>query len=211
MRQAGFSTFGIEPSQTGSGYSRSAHGIDTFGGSVEDYLATKPDRAFNVVTMLNVLEHIPNPKQTLLELRQLMAPAGFLVVVVPDARFHAVVGGIRRRMGTRDPYWLEDPLGHLSGFKLPDHLCSFQPRTISLLLQRCGFAIKSMRNAPVVLNAQFHRNLAKLVVFFLSHGLQSLTMGKFLLGYSTLIVAQKCQESVIMGSADRPLLPVAGR
>ncbi len=191
MREVGFSVFGIEPSRTGSGYARSAYGIGTFRGMIEDYLATNPNRTFDVVTLLNVLEHLTQPRETILELRRLISPDGLLIVVVPDARFHALLGGIRRRLGASDPYWLEQPKGFLSGFKFPDHLCSFQPRTISLLLQRCGFRVKSIGNAPVVFNPQFYRNFGKLLVRSVFNTLHHLTLGRVLFGYSTLVVAQE--------------------
>jgi 2-polyprenyl-3-methyl-5-hydroxy-6-metoxy-1,4-benzoquinol methylase len=191
MHDAGFSTFGIEPSQTGSEYGRSVHGIEIFQGMVEDYLATNPARTFDAVTLLNVLEHFTDPRQSLLQLRQCMNDGGLLAVVVPDARFHAAVGWVRKRLGSDDPYLLDRTQNALSGFKLPDHLCSFEPRTIRALLERCGFAVKAMRHAPLVLNPTFRRNFAKFAVKLTSDLLQLSTLGHFQFGYSTLVVAQK--------------------
>jgi SAM-dependent methyltransferase len=197
MRTAGFTVFGIEPSRTGSGYTRSTHGIEMFCGMVEDYLATNPDRTFDVVTLLNVIEHLTQPRETVLQLRRLLSPGGLLVAVVPDARFHALLGEIRGWLGASDRYWLEQPKSFLSGFKFPDHLCSFQPRTISLLLQRCGFTIKSIGNAPVVFNPQPYRNVGKLLVRSIFSALYHLTGGRVLFGYSTLLVAQKQSDDEV--------------
>ena len=191
MREAGFSAFGIEPSQTGSDYARSMHGIETFCGMVEDYQAVNRSRRFDVVTLLNVLEHLPRPTLTLQRLRQSMARDGLLVAVVPDARFHAVLGRLRQGFGFRDPFWLERPTSLLSGFKLPDHLCSFQPRTISLLLEHWGFKVEEMYNAPVVFNPQVYRNLGKILLRSMFQLLYRLTLRRFLFGYSTLVVARK--------------------
>lgn len=191
MKQGGFSTFGIEPSGSGSEYARTAHGIDVYRGMIEDYLTQNFDRRFDVITLLNVLEHLTRPAQTVLQLRQMLASDGVLAIVVPDARFHDVVARFRRFWGVPDPYWIEQPQSFLSGFKLPDHLSSFQPRTITLLLQRCGFQVMVTENAPVVLNPTFSRNLAKLLFFWISNGLHSLTLGRVLIGYSTLVLARK--------------------
>lgn len=190
MREAGYSVFGIEPSHTGSGHAQSVQGISVFTGTIEDYLAANPRRRFDVVTLLNVLEHLAEPKRTLLQLRRLMARDAVLAVVVPDARFHALLGSIRRLLRLSDPYWLERPQSVLSGFKLPDHLCSFQPRTISLLLQRCGFEIASVQNAPIVGNPQIYRNVGKWLVRSVFDALYYLTWRRVLFGYSTLVLAR---------------------
>jgi SAM-dependent methyltransferase len=194
MKEAGFSVFGIEPSESGAEFGRAVHGIEIYHGMIEDYLAAHAARQFDVITLLNVLEHLTHPAQTLLQLRQVMAPDGVLAIVVPDARFHDLLGRVRRRMGFPDPYWLEQPKSFLSGFKLPDHLCSFQPYTISLLLQRCGFAVKRLENAPVVFNPQPYRNLGKLLVRFACQALYYLSFQHVVFGYSTLVLAQKLSD-----------------
>jgi len=194
MREAGFLVRGIEPSQTGGTYARDALGIEVFSGMVEDYLATQHRRTFNVITLLNVLEHLTDPSGMLLQLRNLMEQNGLLVVVVPDARFHDHVGRFRSRLGKSDPYWLEQPESVLSGFKLPDHLSSFQPQTISLLLRRCGFEIQRIENAPIVLNSRFYRNLLKSCVRSVGQMVYYASLRRLVFGYSTLVVARKLPD-----------------
>jgi hypothetical protein len=191
MREAGFAVGGIEPSETGGAYARDTLGIDIFSGMVEDYLATPNRGKFNVVTLLNVLEHLRDPRGMLLQLKGLMEQNALLAVVVPDARFHDYVGKVRSRLGKPDPYWLEQPESVLSGFKLPDHLSSFQPQTISLLLRRCGFEIQRLENAPVVLNPRFYRNLLKVFVRSVGQMVYYVSLGRAVFGYSTLVVARR--------------------
>jgi SAM-dependent methyltransferase len=191
MQEKGFSNFGVEPSGSGSDYGRETHGVDIYHGTIEDYLAANSARRFDVVTLLNVLEHLTDPVQILLKLEQVLAPDGVLAIVVPDARFHNTVGRLRRLARLSDPYWIDQPKGALSGFKLPDHLCSFQPNTITLLLQRCGFRVVKIENAPVVLNPGVHRNAAKLFVSWISQAIHYGTLGRVLVGYSTLVLAKK--------------------
>jgi SAM-dependent methyltransferase len=191
MKQAGFSAFGIEPSGSGSQYGRESHGIDIFHGMIEAYAKQNFDRQFDAITLLNVLEHVTQPAQTLLQLREALAPEGVLAVVVPDARFHDLIGRFRRLLHIPDPFYIERPDSFLSGFKLPDHLSSFQPSTISSLLHHCGFSVVAIENAPVVLNPSVYRNFAKLLVFWTSRALQHVTFGRILVGYSTLVLAQK--------------------
>lgn len=191
MLRAGFKVQGVEPWQVGATYAREVYGLPIFNGMFEDYLTTTPGTCFDALTLLNVLEHLRNPGQMLAEVKQLIRPQGILAVVVPDARFHALFGGIRKTFGVADPYWLERPIRFLSGFKLPDHLSSFSPRIVASLLDKSGFKIETVKNAPVVFNAGLHRNVAKLAVAAFSHALQCASLGRILFGYSTLILARR--------------------
>lgn len=203
MQEKGFSALGIEPSGSGSGYAREAHGVDIYHGMVEDYLAANSGQLFDVVTLLNVLEHLTDPVQILLDLGKVLTPDGVLAIVVPDARFHDVVARLRRFAGLSDPYWIEQPKGALSGFKLPDHLCSFQPNTIALLLRRCGFRVVAIENAPVVFNPALHRSAAKLLVFWMSQAIHYGTLRRVLVGYSTLVLAQRVQAYTVSGALQK--------
>jgi SAM-dependent methyltransferase len=194
MKEAGFSAFGIEPSVSGSEYAREEHGVDIYHGMIEDYLALSSDRQFDVITLLNVLEHLTRPAETVRRLKQVLAADGMLVVVVPDARFHDALGRVRRRFGVTDPYWIERPTSFLSGFKLPDHLCSFQPSTLASLLRRCGFSVIATESAPVVFNSTVGRNAAKLLIAGASQVLHRFTLRRLLVGYSILALARKNLE-----------------
>jgi SAM-dependent methyltransferase len=188
MKEAGFAPFGIEPSGTGSEYGRETHGVDIYHGMIEDYLAANRGRRFDVITLLNVLEHLTDPAGTLRQLRQVLAPDGIIVIVVPDARFHDLIGRLRRLVGVSDPYSFNDK-GFLAAFRVPEHLCAFQPRTITSLLQHCEFRVLITESAPVIFNRGF-RTMAKLLLFWMSQTLHYFSFGRILVGYSTLIVAQ---------------------
>ena len=160
---------------------------------IQDFLKANPGRQFDVITLLNVLEHLTNPVETMEQLGSVLAPDGLVAIVVPDARFHDIVGRVRKMFGIADPYWLENA-PFLSGFRVPDHLSSFQPRTISAVLRRAGYKVVKIQNAPVVFNPPFYRDAAKWTVFGVSQALYYLTFGRVLVGYSTLVLAQKASK-----------------
>lgn len=191
LRDGGFRVFGIEPSQTGSAYARSVHGIETFNGTVEAFVASGASRTFDIVTLLNVLEHLQDPASVLLRSRQVLRSGGILVLVVPDARLHALVGETRRRLGFKDPFWMNAARHPLVGFDPPHHLCSFDPKTVSQLVNRCGFETIDLRNAPAVFNKDRWKNLAKRVLYSSFEALYWLTFRQLVMGYSTLLVARK--------------------
>jgi SAM-dependent methyltransferase len=195
MRKAGFSACGVEPSKTGSTYAREYHDIETFNGSIEQFLSSGIERRFDVVSLWNVLEHLKDPAGVLRRLHALLAPSGILAVVVPDARLHIIIGEVRKRLGASDPFWMNTQRHPLVGFDPPIHLCSFEPGTVVRLIERCGFQVLRVRNAPVVFNEAGWKNAAKLAARAFSEVLYRGTFGKVVFGYSTLVMARKVGRS----------------
>ncbi len=191
LRQAGFEVFGVEPSLSGSAYARSEHGVETFHGTVEGFAASGTTREFDVVSLLNVLEHLKDPAAILSLLRPRIRSGGILVIVVPDARLHALVGETRKRFGFGDPFWMETPRKPLVGFDPPLHLCSFEPKTLSKLISRCGFEPVYLRNAPLIFNDDHWKNVAKRVLHVGTECIYWLAFRHVVVGYSTLLVARK--------------------
>jgi SAM-dependent methyltransferase len=96
-------------------------GITVHQGSVQN--AAFPDEFFDVVTMWHVLEHVPDPRETLGELRRILKPNGLLVVEVPDSASVTF-----RLCGDR---WLQ--------LDIPRHLQHFTPKTLVRILEDAKF------------------------------------------------------------------------
>lgn len=191
MRGAGFSVYGVEPSPKNSEFARAANGIDTYTGTVEEFLAAPTRRDFHVITVLNVIEHVPDPRDVLMRLGELLVEGGLIVLAVPDARLHALIGATRKQLGFSDPFWMNTRKHPLVGFDPPAHLCSFEPKTISQLVERCGFQVLALRNAPVILNQDLWKNVAKTILHAGSEFLYFASLGKTVLGYSTVVAARR--------------------
>lgn len=191
MNQRGFRVLGLEPSATGSAYAHTVHGLEIYQGTLDQFLGDHKGQLFDVITLLNVLEHLRDPAGALMQLRKLLGSGGTLAIVVPDARFHDLIGRARQCLRIADPYWIEQSESRLSGFKLPDHLCSFQPSTLAALLRRCGFEIITLENAPVVLNPNWKRNVIKYLVRGAGQLLYHATSHRVVIGYSTLALATR--------------------
>lgn len=92
--------------------------------------------SFDAVIMWHVLEHLPNPSQTLEELRRIIRPGGRLILAVPNfASWQA------QRMGAD---WF-----HLD---LPRHLYHFTPQTLTRLLNRYEFDCRGVKHFALLQN-----------------------------------------------------------
>lgn len=105
---AGMEATGIEPSETLSSGARSS-GLDVLTGALPD--PALDGRTFDVVTLVDVIEHVPDPVGLLRAARAHVAEDGLLLVVTPDAA--AVVARLLRRR------WWHLRIAHIGYFTRP--------------------------------------------------------------------------------------------
>jgi SAM-dependent methyltransferase len=85
--------------------------------------AAYPEAHFDQVVMWHVLEHLPDPRETLDEVYRILRPHGRLIVAVPNS------SSLQAR-------WAGESWFHLD---LPRHLFHFPLSALVALLERCGF------------------------------------------------------------------------
>lgn len=81
-RKRGWETVGVEPSEHAASLGR-AKGIDVRTGTLDSLEA--PDHSFDVITLWDVIEHVPEPRDTLRQVRRLLRPGGIIAINTPDA------------------------------------------------------------------------------------------------------------------------------
>jgi SAM-dependent methyltransferase len=116
--EVGWETYGVELSEC-AGSRALAKGHRVLFGEVSD--AGWADGFFQVITLWDVLEHLDEPQTALRKLSELLAPDGLLLVMTPD-----LSSTVARALGER--WWSVVDM----------HLHYFTPRTLTLLLRRCG-------------------------------------------------------------------------
>jgi SAM-dependent methyltransferase len=124
LKQWGWNTFGVEPSETGCQRARSL-GLNVIHGTLE--AARYPDSFFDVVHLSNVLEHLPNPYATFEEIYRILRPDGLIYVTVPNT--HSLVFWLFRE------YWY--------AIDVPRHVISYSPKTLRTLAEMTGFTIQT--------------------------------------------------------------------
>lgn len=135
LKESGWETYGVETSDLAADYVRRKYNINVITGTVED--AVFKDEFFDVIILSHVLEHISNPKTTLLEINRILKNGGILVISIPNVdSFEAK---------TFKKYW--------TAWELPRHLYHFTPTTIYSLLNSTGFDVLDIEfdNNPNIL------------------------------------------------------------
>jgi len=114
-----YNCYGVEISQYASDYAK-AQGLNVFNGTVER--ARYPDNYFDIVNMVEIIEHLSDPKQTLSEIHRILKPDGILIIKTSNIEsLYAKSKG-----GDWD-------------YILPGHLCYFSIKTLSKILALVGF------------------------------------------------------------------------
>jgi SAM-dependent methyltransferase len=114
----------IDPALVASG--RERFGVDLRCGTLPDPRLEAGQ--FGFIRMRDVIEHLPNPLEVLVEIERLLAPGGVLLVATPNegslpARVRDLVGVRRTVVATVSP---------------PHHLHGFAPSTLRRILDRAG-------------------------------------------------------------------------
>jgi len=93
---------------------------------------------FDVITMIDFLEHVRDPMGTLAKASDLLKPGGQLVILTPDA------GSLSRRV--MGPRWLH--------YKV-EHLFYFSPRSLPKALHQAGFVDVGIGRAWKMMNLHY--------------------------------------------------------
>jgi 2-polyprenyl-3-methyl-5-hydroxy-6-metoxy-1,4-benzoquinol methylase len=118
--KAGYTTKGVELSQDAAAYARREFGLDVEGKPFEEMQL--PENYFDVVTMWQVLEHLPCPLTILEKVHSVLKPGGLLVLSTPD------IGGIPAKILQRR-WWNIRRL----------HINQFTTKTLMDMLKNAGF------------------------------------------------------------------------
>lgn len=125
-RAQGWDAEGCEPNKWLAEWGARHYGIRIRQGSVYDQ--GYEDHSFDVVTLWDVIEHTPNPRQMLDRCRELLKPGGVLVVNFPD-----IGSWVAQAMGRR---WL---------FLTSVHLFYFDRSTMRRMLESAGYHVVRTR------------------------------------------------------------------
>lgn len=122
MKERGWRVQGVEVCKASATYGIEKRGVPIFVGSLEE--ASFPEKSFSVIHFSHLIEHVPDPRKFLAEVRRFLVPRGHSVVVTPNRK-----GLQAKLLGTK---WRSC---------IADHVHLFSPEGLARILEETGFTI----------------------------------------------------------------------
>jgi 2-polyprenyl-3-methyl-5-hydroxy-6-metoxy-1,4-benzoquinol methylase len=134
---------GVEPSAYAAEIARK-QGLNVFNGTIERFEAQTAER-FDIITSNHVVEHVPNPVETLATMKRLLAPGGFIWIAVPNAGY-PISRALRGLWHSAD---------------LPYHLMQFTPQSLARAGAEAGLTVRhqSTESIPRMVEASLGQYL----------------------------------------------------
>jgi len=153
MKSEGWKVQGVDVCRESAEYGKAHRGVDIFAGTLEE--AHLPDASFGVIHFSHLIEHVPDPRSFLAEVKRILAPGGFVVITTPN------IDGFQARLFGKE--WRS---------AIADHLVLFSRLTLERLVGELGFDRKqtvtwgglAVGTAPAVIKRPVDR-LAKRMGF----------------------------------------------
>jgi glycosyltransferase involved in cell wall biosynthesis/2-polyprenyl-3-methyl-5-hydroxy-6-metoxy-1,4-benzoquinol methylase len=128
-RGMGWELHGVEPSAAAE-LAREFFGLNVHRGHLEELAF--PDEAFDVVTLIDVIEHVESPARLLREVRRVLKPSGVVFIKTPNARYNLFkLRLIRHRLG----------LDQVEIFDAKEHVVHYTRETLGQVLERAGLEV----------------------------------------------------------------------
>lgn len=125
----GWEVAGLDVSQFAAEYVKERFGHDAYNGSLLDF--DFPEDSFDLVTMYDVIEHVPDPKAYVQAVAKIIKQGGIFELATPD------IGSIPARLTGKS--WI--------GYKLSEeHVYYFSVKTLTRLLDEAGFDVVNVRH-----------------------------------------------------------------
>jgi 2-polyprenyl-3-methyl-5-hydroxy-6-metoxy-1,4-benzoquinol methylase len=123
MKEAGWDARGVDLCRESAEYGMAHRGIRIFVGTLEE--AAFPDESFSVVHFSHLIEHVPDPRAFLHEVRRVLRPGGFAVITTPN------IDGLQARL-----------FGKQWRSAIADHLTLFSRKTLQRMIREAGFDVR---------------------------------------------------------------------
>lgn len=131
---------GVEFSEFSSAFAREKYGLDVFTGTLE--AAALPANSFDLITLWDVIEHVPDPCAVLTEVARVLSPTGRVVLTTGD------IGSDYARAHGADWHLITPPW----------HMYFFSQATMGTLAKRAGLRIERVAVRGVAGDSRWARS-----------------------------------------------------
>lgn len=129
----GFDAEGVEPSPSLAEISRKEFNLKVTNSFFEE--AKFPDKHFDVVTLIDVFEHVTQPQKILHEAKRVLKDDGIVCIKVPNAEYNLLKLKMAKAAGR---------LAQHDIFNSFEHVVHYTPATMKKMAESCGFKIKKL-------------------------------------------------------------------
>jgi 2-polyprenyl-3-methyl-5-hydroxy-6-metoxy-1,4-benzoquinol methylase len=172
----GFDAEGVEPAAQAAEFAKSA-GLKVFHGYLEE--ARFPASSFDAVTLMEVIEHLPDPSVLLREVGRILKPNGVLVVGTGNGASWTV-----RLVGAR---W-----GYFQVAEHGGHISFFNPSSLAMLARRCGFEVERSETRRVSLAERKEAGYLSYRLLRVATEVLAMPARLFGKGHDMLVFLRKC-------------------
>jgi 2-polyprenyl-3-methyl-5-hydroxy-6-metoxy-1,4-benzoquinol methylase len=135
----GYQVYGVEVAKDGAEAIAKCFGEDSvFSGYFDENFSKWDEHSFDIISLMDVLEHLRNPDGVLNKIHQLLKVSGYVLITTPDSSSFS-----RFAMGK---HW-----NHISS----EHLFIFSRHNVKKLLRKCGFEVIKIMALPKYFNANY--------------------------------------------------------
>jgi SAM-dependent methyltransferase len=133
-KDRGFECVGVEPNQDAFLHVRDTRGLEVVHGSLQSAHFTA--ERFDVVSFLDVIEHVPDPVTELKEACRILQPGGWLVLTTPNVK------GLPQRVVKTKRWFTGEPFCPIDD--VPWHLWGFTRSSLARCVEKAGIAVKEI-------------------------------------------------------------------
>lgn len=143
----GFDTEGVEPSPSLAKIAHEQFDLKIHNAFLEQ--ANLPKNHYDVITLIDVLEHVTNPKELLSKCRELLKDDGIIAIKVPNGDYN----NFKEKLAA-----MLNKTASMDVWDCYEHVVHYTPRTFEKMADSCGFKIKSFF-IPIPIHTPIWQNL----------------------------------------------------
>ncbi len=147
-KNRGWSAYGLEPSPSLSELARKHLGLNVKTAYLEN--AGFENSFFDVITMTDVFEHMPQPEKALTEARRVLKKDGIIFIKVPNGLFNILKLSLLKLTGKLKEYDI---------FDSTEHVVHYSQKTLSSMLKKFGFQILRICIGKPIQTPVWHKHL----------------------------------------------------